>query len=84
MDIGLVIAGIFLVMIGVFMLLFFVLGSRPAKGNRSEVKAGGVIVVGPIPIIFGTDKSAFKTAAILGIILVTLTIILYIIVSSRW
>lgn len=43
---------------------------------ESEIKAGGVIMLGPIPIIFGSDKESAKTAAILAIILMLLSLLL--------
>ncbi len=44
---------------------------------RSEIKAGGVIMLGPIPIIFGNDKESAKTAAILAIILMLLSLLIF-------
>ena len=40
-------------------------------------KAGGVIMLGPIPIIFGSDKESAKTAAILAIILMLLSLLIF-------
>ena len=48
----------------------------PARKVESEVKAGGVIMLGPIPIIFGSDKESAKTAAILAIILMLLSLLI--------
>lgn len=45
------------------------------------MKATGVIMIGPIPIIFGTDKKSVKTvlvlAAVLTIALIIGTVIYY-------
>lgn len=41
---------------------------------ESEIKTGGVIMLGPIPIIFGNDKESAKTAALLAIILMLLSL----------
>lgn len=43
---------------------------------ESEIKAGGVVMLGPIPIIFGSDKESAKTAAILAIILMLLSLLI--------
>lgn len=48
----------------------------PSRKVESEVKAGGVIMLGPIPIIFGSDKESAKTAAILAIILMLLSLLI--------
>jgi uncharacterized protein (TIGR00304 family) len=47
----------------------------PAGKVESKVKTGGVIMLGPIPIIFGSDKESAKTAAILAIILMLLSLL---------
>jgi uncharacterized protein (TIGR00304 family) len=43
------------------------------SSSTSTAKGGGVILVGPVPIIFGTDKKSLRTVLVLSI---TLTIIL--------
>lgn len=48
-------------------------GRPPEKKVESRVRGGGVIMIGPIPIIFGTDKGSAKTAIILAIILTILS-----------
>ena len=48
----------------------------PAGKVETKVKAGGVIMLGPIPIIFGSDNESAKTAAILAIILMLLSFLL--------
>lgn len=51
---------------------------QPAAGKAgSKVKAGGVIMLGPIPIIFGSDRESAKTAAILAIILMLLSLLFF-------
>ncbi len=49
----------------------------PEEKVKSEIKAGGVIMLGPIPIIFGSDKESAKTAAILAIILMLLSLLIF-------
>ena len=46
-NILLLAAGIFLLVLGLLMLL------ASGAGGRGEVKGGGVVLIGPIPIIFG-------------------------------
>ena len=43
--------------------------------DKGKVKGGGAIIIGPFPIIFGTDKDSIKTVLLLSI---TLTILLII------
>ena len=47
LNILLLAAGIFLVVLGLLMLL------ASGAGGRGEVEGGGVVLIGPIPIIFG-------------------------------
>ncbi len=44
------------------------------KRRKTEVKGGGVILIGPIPIVFGDSRIAFYTL-ILAIVLMVLSII---------
>jgi uncharacterized protein (TIGR00304 family) len=46
--------------------------------NTGKAKGGGAIIIGPIPIVFGTDKKHVKTLLLLSIILTALLIILII------
>lgn len=66
----LVLAGFAISLLAV--LLSLVLSMR-AKGR---VKGGGAIIIGPIPIIFGTDRQSVKIILILSIILVALLLVL--------
>ncbi|NOY11929.1 MAG: DUF131 domain-containing protein, partial [Archaeoglobi archaeon] len=45
------------------------------KERRTEVKGGGVVLIGPIPIVFGDSKYAVY-ALILSIVLMLLAIAL--------
>lgn len=49
----------------------------PARKIKPEIKAGGVIMLGPIPIIFGSDKKSASTVAILAIILMILSLLIF-------
>ena len=49
----------------------------PVRKVESRIKAGGVIMLGPIPIIFGSDKESAKTATILAIILMLLSLLIF-------
>lgn len=48
------------------------------KGERSEtkVRGGGVVLIGPIPIVFGTDRQSLIIVLSLTIIIIILAIIL--------
>ena len=72
--VDLVQAGILLVVAG--MGLMFVSMLRQGRNDGVKVKGGGVVMVGPIPIIFGSDAKWASVAIALAIILILLTVIL--------
>lgn len=49
---------------------------RGFKNKSGKVRGGGAIIIGPIPIIFGTDKESVKIILVLSIILVVLLLVL--------
>lgn len=45
-------------------------GGAPASGDaKRETKYGGVVLIGPVPIAFGSDRSMALAMLVLGIIL---------------
>lgn len=75
----LVLAGIVLVIVGI---LLVVTGSLISIGSKGEVEGGGVILIGPIPIIFGTSGRAAVVAAALAVVIIVLVIVLYMVQRS--
>ena len=70
LGIALVFAGIMVIFVAV--ILLFLAGVK--KGGK--VKGGGALIIGPFPIIFGTDKESTKTILLLSMALTVLLIIL--------
>lgn len=66
--------GVIMIFVGVtvtiiaFIMLFF------SSVKSGKVRGGGALIIGPFPIVFGTDKESVKTVLWLSI---TLTIILF-------
>jgi len=58
--------------------LLMAIRGRTAGG---KVKGGGAILVGPIPIVFGTDRESMKIILILAIVL---TVILVAVTIVPW
>jgi len=77
LGIALIFAGILITLIAV--ILLFVSNVR----EKRKVKGGGAIIIGPFPIIFGTDKESIKTVLLLSIMLTILlaivTVIFYLV-----
>jgi uncharacterized protein (TIGR00304 family) len=52
-------------------------GDSPEDKGKPRVRGGGVIMIGPIPIIFGSDKDSAKTLVILAIILMLISLLFF-------
>jgi uncharacterized protein (TIGR00304 family) len=46
-----------------------------AMKEKGKVRGGGAVIIGPFPIIFGTDKEAVKILLLLSIALITLILV---------
>ena len=70
--------GFGLILLGFALIFIAVIGAilSGKKGGGSKVRGGGAIIIGPIPIVFGTDKQSLKVILILSIVLVALLIVL--------
>ena len=51
------------------------LAFRSAPGSE-KTRAAGVLLIGPIPIVFGTDKGSVKGLMILAIVLILVVLII--------
>jgi len=73
--------GMFLVFLGFFAIAAGVMRSKMGTKGQDQVikeesvKSGGVILIGPFPIIFGSDKKLAIIAMILAIIIMVLSIV---------
>lgn len=69
--------GLLLVAAGVVAIFLGILGS-PGRGG-SHMKGAGFVLVGPIPIVFGSDAKWASITLALAITLVVVMLILYVI-----
>lgn len=72
---SLIISGIIVIFVGI--LLVFIGTALQASSKTSEVHTGGVILIGPIPIIFGNDKSLIIIGVVFAIIIMILWYVLF-------
>jgi uncharacterized protein (TIGR00304 family) len=83
MDVyALITIGFVLITVGVLIVIVVVLASRGKTAKKegeseAKVKGGGVIMIGPIPIIFGNDKKSVKTVIVLALALTIALIVWY-------
>jgi uncharacterized protein (TIGR00304 family) len=72
----LVAAGMLLIIAG-FAVVMVSMVTREG-GSKTEVKGGGVIMVGPIPIIFGSDAKWASVAIVLALVLILVYFLLWV------
>ena len=55
---------------------------RSARGT-GQARGGGVVMIGPIPIVFGTDKESARILILLGIVLM-IVLLLFSLLPVVW
>jgi uncharacterized protein (TIGR00304 family) len=66
----LVLAGFAIAVVAILAAIF-----RSARGT-GQVRGGGVVMIGPVPIVFGTDKESARILILLGIVLAVVLLLL--------
>ena len=61
--------GIALVAVGIIIIVIAIILASMRGAGKGKVKGAGVIMIGPIPIIFGTDKKSVKSVLALALAL---------------
>ncbi|MDI9624515.1 MAG: TIGR00304 family protein [Methanothermobacter sp.] len=74
---SLIIVGIILIILGIFLVFAGSIISIFKTKEGAEVKTGGVIMIGPIPIIFGSDRGMAIIGFLMAIILMIVAYILF-------
>jgi uncharacterized protein (TIGR00304 family) len=65
--------GVALVAVGIIIIVVSIILASTRRNDK--VKAAGVVMIGPVPIIFGTDKKSIKTVLVLALALTFAVII---------
>ena len=67
--------GLTMVIIG-FILAFIavIVSAFKARNGTNRTRGGGVLLIGPIPIIFGTDRESVRILVILAIVLMVIVL----------
>jgi uncharacterized protein (TIGR00304 family) len=74
----------FLVLIGIMLIIlgfFFIVSGMMRSANErvsiphKEIKSGGIILIGPVPIVFGNDKKYVIPLMILALVLMLLAML---------
>ncbi len=70
-------AGLVLVLAGFGIIAVSLLSE--AKKSGAEIKGGGVVMIGPIPIIFGSDAKWASIAIVLAIVLLLISVVFFLV-----
>ncbi len=69
----LVFAGFLIAFVAVILMFF------TTTRGKGKVKGGGAVVIGPFPIVFGTDRESLKILLLLSIAIIVLMLIVTVI-----
>ncbi|MEM2122486.1 MAG: DUF131 domain-containing protein [Candidatus Bathyarchaeia archaeon] len=75
--------GIALMFIG-FILIFSALILWFLSSFRGRPRGGGIVMIGPFPLIFGTDKESLKVLLLLAIVLMLVMAVLMVMPVIFW
>ena len=68
--------GVLLIFLGIALVLAAALMPVVAS-SRAKTEAGGVILIGPVPIVFGTSRRMAELAALLAGVMLLLALAMY-------
>jgi uncharacterized protein (TIGR00304 family) len=72
-------AGFALIVVGVLIVVLALLLVSVRSAGKGKVRGGGAVIIGPVPIVFGTDKKSLKTILLLSIVLTALALVVFIV-----
>lgn len=70
--------GTALILVGALIIALAFLSLVIQGAKKGKVKGGGAIIIGPVPIIFGTDNKSLKTVLLLSLALTVLLVVVMI------
>ena len=74
---SIILAGFAVVVLGVLLIFIGTALQSSSSSSKTEIHTGGVIMIGPIPIVFGNDKGLVVIAVIFAIVLMILSYFLF-------
>lgn len=74
---ALVLVGAAMILVGFFAVFVAIVASGRTSQDEggTRVKGGGVVMIGPIPIIFGSDAKWASVAIVLAIVLIVIVLL---------
>lgn len=74
---SIILAGFAVVVLGILLIFIGTALQSSSSSSKTEIHTGGVIMIGPIPIIFGNDKGFVVIAVIFAVVLMVLSYLLF-------
>jgi uncharacterized protein (TIGR00304 family) len=71
--------GFAMIFVGILIVIVTILLLSIRSVGRDKVKGGGAVIIGPVPIIFGTDRKSLRTVLLLSIALTVLLLIVIVV-----
>jgi uncharacterized protein (TIGR00304 family) len=68
LGVALIFAGVLVITLAAFLL-------SVKSAGKGKFSGGGAVIIGPFPIIFGTDKKALKTVLLMSLALAALLLV---------
>jgi uncharacterized protein (TIGR00304 family) len=70
--------GFLLIATGIIVIVAAIILALKGTAKKGRVRGAGIIMIGPIPIIFGTDKKSIKTVLVIALALTIIALIIMI------
>ena len=67
--------GIAFIFVGILLIVVAIVLFSVSGAGKGKVKSGGAIIIGPVPIIFGTDKKSLKTVLLFSLAITVMLLV---------
>ncbi|MFX1521428.1 MAG: DUF131 domain-containing protein [Promethearchaeota archaeon] len=81
---GLSSVGFGIILLGIGLIILGMILPSPGAGQSGQIQGGGILLIGPVPIIFGTSTAMLLPLIIIAIIFMILMFVLPFIFRKMW
>lgn len=71
-----ILAAFVVIFIGILLLVL-----SSTEGDRGRIEGGGIVIIGPLPIVIGTSERVSKVLLILAVTLTLVTLLVFFLMS---
>lgn len=71
-----------MILLGTLLIFLSLIRESRVGESRGRFEGGGVLIVGPLPIVFGTTERVTKLLIILAIVLLLVSVISFVLVTG--